>query len=90
MTQTMTLSPADSLADLCRSLRPDSQTTLLQFALFLKTSDTAAAAIENVDEAEEAAWDRDFSDPRKMTAFTRWAEKALSEGPDEPLDLSRL
>ena len=85
----MTISPAESLAELARSLRPASQSALLQFAEFLKARETGAW-IDPVDEAEEAEWDKLFSDPVKMANFTRWADKSLAESPAEPLDLSRL
>ena len=41
-------------------------------------------------EAEEAEWDKVFADPAKMANFHRCADRALAEGPSEPLDLSRL
>lgn len=84
-----TINPPEAVADLCRSLEPAHQSSLLEFAQFLKMQE-ARAAFDEVDEEDEAAWDRLFNDPAKMANFARCADKALAEGSSEPLDPSRL
>ena len=85
----MSLSPAESLAMLCRSLRPASQDTLIQFARFLKAQETAAA-FDEVDEDDEKEWGRLFEDEGKVTAFTREVDASLTRSQPQPLDPSRL
>ena len=89
MSHTLTIEVPDAFADAWRCLRPASQDTLVQFAQFLKSRDVQEG-LDPVDEAEEAEWDKLFTDPVKMANFNRWADKALADGPSEPLDFSRL
>ncbi len=89
MSQTMTLPPVDSLADLFRSLRPANQATLVQFARFLKAQE-AAAAFDEVDEEDEAGWARLFDDEATVAAFTRGVDASLSRSKPQPVDPARL
>ena len=89
MPHTLTIEVPDAFAEAWRSLRPASQDTLVQFAQFLKTRE-AQDGLEPVAEAEETEWDKVFADPAKLANFHCCADRALAEGPSEPLDLSRL
>jgi hypothetical protein len=89
MSQSMSLSPAESLASLCRSLLPASQETLVQFARFLKAQETASA-FDAVDEEDEAEWDRLFQDDAKVAAFTREVDASMARSKPQPLDPARL
>ncbi|MES2707350.1 MAG: hypothetical protein V4726_12190 [Verrucomicrobiota bacterium] len=82
-------SPEQILADVCRHLRPSSQTTLIHFARFLRLQE-AEAGLEPLNPADEAEWNRQFSDPVKMAKFGKWADQVLTEPGTEAMDFSRL
>ena len=77
------------LAETWRKLPPARQSSLLDYACYLASLEDGAS-LHEVDEEDEAEWDRLFSDEVKMANFRRWAEKALAEPGGEPLDLNRL
>ena len=89
MPNTMTLSTPETVAALCRSLDPAHQTSLLQFAQFLKAQE-AESALGVVDEDDETEWERHFSDPAKMANFARWADESLAREKPRPIDPARL
>jgi hypothetical protein len=82
-------STAEAVAALCGSLDPARQSSLLEFAQFLQWQE-ARAALEVVDEEDEAAWERDFSDPAKVANFARWADESLARDKPQPIDPARL
>lgn len=77
MPNTLTPSTPEAVAELCSSLDPAHQSSLLAFAQFLKAQE-AQAALEVVDEDDEAAWERDFNDPAKVANFAHWADESLA------------
>lgn len=84
-----TLNPSEVVAELCRSLEPAHQSSLLEFAQFLKSQE-ARAALDEVDEEDEAAWDGHFNDPAKVANFARWADESLARNPPRPINPARL
>jgi hypothetical protein len=88
MSQTL-LSPVESVTELCRGLKPGSQATLLQFAQFLKFQEVQAA-FDEVDEEDEAEWDRHFNDSVKVANFARWADESRARSKPQPIDPARL
>ena len=82
-------STAEAVAALCGGLEPAHQTSLLEFARFLKWQE-AQAALDVVDEEDEAAWDREFSDPARVANFARWADQSLAREKPQPIDPARL
>ena len=89
MPNTLTPSMPEAVAELCSSLDPARQSSLLAFAQFLKSQE-AQAALENVDEDDEAAWERDFNDPVKTANFARWADESLAREKPRQIDPTRL
>lgn len=89
MSQTIPFPPAEAVTELCQSLEPAHQVMLLKFAQFLKTQE-AQADFEEVDEEDEAEWDKLFSDPVKTAAMARWAEESMARSRPEPIDPAQL
>jgi len=89
MPNTLTPSTPEAVAALCSSLDPANQSSLLAFARFLKSQE-AQAALDVVDEEDEAAWERDFNDSAKTANFARWAEASLAHDKPKPVDPARL
>jgi hypothetical protein len=89
MADTTTLSKPEAVAALCSTLDPAHQTSLLEFAQFLKSQE-AQAALGVVDEEDEAAWEREFADPAKVASFARWADENLAREKPHPVDPRRL
>ena len=89
MANMMPPSKAEALAALCSSLDPAHQSSLLEFAQFLKSQE-AQAALDIVDEEDEAAWERQFCDPAKVANFARWADESLAREKPRPIDPARL
>lgn len=84
-----TLNPPEAVAELCRSLEPAHQFSLLEFAQFLKMQE-ARAALDEVDEEDEAAWDGLLNDPAKVANFARWADESLARNQPRPINPARL
>jgi hypothetical protein len=80
---------SEAVAALCRSLDPAHQSSLLEFARFLKSQE-AQDSLGQVDEQDEAKWARHFSDPAKVTNFARWADESLAREKPRPIDSARL
>jgi hypothetical protein len=89
MPNTLTPSTPQAVAELCSSLDPARQSSLLAFAHFLKSQE-AQAALERVDEDDESAWERDFGDPAKTAKFARWADESLAHEKPKQIDPARL
>ncbi len=89
MSDALTPSTPAAVAELCSSLDPARQSSLLAFAQFLKSQE-AQAALEVVDEDDEAAWAHDFNDPAKVTNFARWAEESIAREKPQRIDPARL
>ena len=89
MPNTLSPSTPEAVAELCNSLDPARQSSLLAFALFLKSQE-AQAAFDLVGEADESAWDRDFNDPGKVANFARWADANLAREKPQRIDTARL
>jgi hypothetical protein len=89
MPNTTTLSTAEAVAALCTSLDPARQASLLDFARFLKAQE-AATTFEEIDEADEAAWDREFADPVKSANLARWVDESLAEGKPRRINPAQL
>ena len=83
------LSTPEVMAVLCRSLEPTHQSSLLDFARFLKAQE-AQAALDAVDEADETGWERQFNDPAKVANFARWADESRTRDKPQPIDPARL
>ncbi len=75
MSQMAETSTLEAVASLCGSLKPDHQTSLLQFARFLKSQEESSD-FHDVDEEDEAEWDQLLSDPNRVTKFGQWAERS--------------
>ena len=82
-------STPETLAALCSSLDPAHQSSLLAFAQFLKSQE-AVAALDSVDEEDEAAWEREFGDPAKVEKFAQWARQSVAREEPRPIDPARL
>lgn len=89
MPNTNALSTPEALAALCSSLDPAHQSSLLAFAQFLKSQE-AQAALDLVDEDDEAAWEREFSDAARVEKFADWARQSLAREEPRPIDPARL
>jgi hypothetical protein len=89
MPHTLTIEVPDAFADAWCNLRPASRQTLVQFAQFLKSRDTAEP-LQSADEEDEAEWDKRFADPVKMARFRQWGDQALAGPGDAPMDFTRL
>lgn len=89
MSNATSLSTPEAVAALCSSLDPAHQSSLLEFARFLKSQE-AQAALDIVDEEDEAGWERHFSDPAKVANFARWADESLARDKPQPIDPARL
>ena len=76
---------ATTLLEAVRTLPTEGQRAVLSYAMFLRHQEEARRLI-----ADEAAWDRHFSQPDKLARFAEWARQSLAEHPAEPLDASRL
>ena len=50
----------------------------------------AQAALDEVDEEDEAESDRLFNDPAKVGNFARWADKSRACSVPKPIEPSRL
>ena len=74
-----------ALLEAVRTLPSEGQRAVLSYALFLQHQEESRRI-----EADEAEWDRLFSNPEKMARFAAWAEQSLAEHPAEPFDESRL
>jgi len=85
----MTLSKVEAVAALCSSLDPAHQSSLLEFAQFLKSQE-AQTALDMVDEDDESAWEREFSDPAKVANLARWADGSVARETPQPIDPARL
>jgi hypothetical protein len=75
MSQMAKTSTLEAVASLCGSLNPDHQSSLLQFARFLKSQEESNEFHE-VDEEDEAEWDQLLSDPDRVAKFGQWAERS--------------
>lgn len=84
-----TRSMPEAVAGLCSSLDPAHQTALLEFAQFLKWQE-AQAALDVVDEEDETAWEREFSNSAKVANFARWADESLTRAKPHPIDPAAL
>lgn len=89
MPNTLTPSTPEVVAELCSSLDPARQSSLLAFAQFLKSQE-AQAAFDIVDEHDEAGWERDFNDPAKVANFARWADESLAREKPRTIDPAHL
>ena len=74
-----------ALLEAVRTLPSESQRAVLSYAMFLRQQQEARRL-----EADEAEWDRRFSQPEKLARFAAWARQSLEQHPAEPLDDSRL
>ena len=74
-----------ALLETVRTLPSESQRAVLSYALFLHHQEEARRL-----EADEAEWNRHFSQPDKLARFAEWARQSLVQHPPEPLDDSRL
>jgi hypothetical protein len=84
-----TVSLPEAVAELCNSLEPAHQHSLLEYAEFLKAKE-AQRSFEVVDERDEEEWDRQLSDPAKVANFARWADESLAREKPRPIDPARL
>ena len=50
----------------------------------------AQAALDVVDEEDEAAWERDFNDPAKVANLARWADESIAREKPQRIDPARL
>ena len=75
MSSAITLPTPEAVAAVCRALNPAHQSSLLAYAQFLQAQE-AQAALDEVDEEEEAEWDRLLNDPVKTANFMRWADES--------------
>lgn len=89
MPNTLTPSTPEAVAALCSNLDPARQSSLLAFAQFLKMQE-AQAALDAVDEGDEAAWEREFNDPAKVANLARWANETLARERPRTIDPARL
>ena len=89
MPTTQTSSTPEAVAALCGSLDPAHQSSLLAFTQFLKAQE-AQAALDEVDEGDEAAWERDCNDPGRAANFARWANESLARDKPQRIDPARL
>ena len=89
MPDTTDLSTPQTLAALCSGLDPAHQSSLLAFAQFLKSQE-AMAALDSVDEEDEAGWEREFGDAPKVEKFAQWARQSLAREEPRPIDPARL
>ncbi|MEO7319769.1 MAG: hypothetical protein ABIZ56_12335 [Chthoniobacteraceae bacterium] len=89
MPTTPTLSTPEAVAALCRGLDAAHQLALLAFAQFLKSQE-AQAALDAMDEDDEAGWEQQFSDPAKVANFARWADESLARDQPRPIDTAKL
>lgn len=89
MSDTISPSVAEAIAALCRSLDPGHQSSLFEFAQFLKAQE-AQAALNVVDEEDEAAWERELGDSAKVAKFTQWADESLARERPQPIDPAAL
>ena len=89
MSQTAELSTAEAISSLCGDLQPDHQTSLLQFAKFLKSQEELGA-FDEVDEEDEVGWDQVLGDPARVAKFEQWADQSLASSPPRPIDPKRL
>lgn len=89
MPNTLTPSTPEAVAELCSSLDPARQSSLLAFAQFLHSQE-AQAAFDVVNEDDEAAWERDLNDPAKVANFARWADESLAREKPQRIDPARL
>ena len=74
-----------TLLEAVRTLPSESQRAVLSYAVFLRHQEEARRL-----EADEAEWDRHFSQPDKVARFAEWARQSLEQHPAGPLDDSRL
>ena len=74
-----------TLLEAVRVLPSEGQRAVLSYALFLRHQEEGRRTA-----ADEAEWDRQFSQPEKQARFAAWAQKSLAEHSAEPLDESRL
>ena len=74
---------------MCRGLNPAHQSSLLAYAQFLEAKE-AQAALDEMDEEDEAEWDRLLTDPARAADFARWAAESLTRSQPRPLDPARL
>jgi hypothetical protein len=77
------------VAELCSSLEPALQCSLLEYAEFLKTKEVQRS-LEVVDEEDEAEWDHQLLDPAKVGNFTRWADVGLAREKSRAIDPAQL
>ncbi len=84
-----TASLPETVAELCSSLEPAHQSSLLEYAEFLKTKEVQRS-LEAVDEEDEAEWDRQLLDPAKVANFTRWADESLAREKPRAIDPAQL
>ena len=77
MSSSITLPTPEVIAAVCRALSPAHQSLLLEFAQFLQAQE-AQAALDDVDEEDEAEWDRLLTDPARAANFARWADESLA------------
>ena len=87
MSQTVSL--PEAVAELCSSLEPEHQSSLLEYAEFLKAKETQRS-FEVVDEENEEEWDRQFGDPARVANFARWADESLAREKPRAIDPARL
>ena len=74
-----------TLLEAVRALPPESQRAVLSYAMFLHHQEKGSRP-----EADEAEWDRHFSQPDKMARFSDWARQSLARHPAEPFDEAKL
>lgn len=89
MAHTADLTTTEAIASLCVTLQPDHQSSLLQFAKFLKSQEEQQS-FGAVDEEDEAEWDRMLNDPARVANFAQWADQSLSNSSLHPVDPKRL
>ena len=89
MAHTAELTTAEAIASLCGTLQPDHQSSLLQFAKFLKSQEEQQS-FAAVDEEDEAEWDRMLGDSARVANFERWADQSLAASTPQPIDPRRL
>ena len=83
-----TVTEADTettLLETVRALPSESQRAVLSYAQFLQHQEDARRV-----EADEAEWDRLFSQPEKMARLAEYARQSLAEDPGTPFDESQL
>ncbi|HEV7401888.1 MAG TPA: hypothetical protein VGO11_03145 [Chthoniobacteraceae bacterium] len=84
-----TVSLPEAVAELFNSLEPAHQSSLLEYAEFLKAKEVQRS-LEVVDEEDEEEWDRHLSDPAKVANFARWADESLAREKPRAIDPARL